>query len=246
MFYKIMCKFKQNAIKLVVLQTIIMPASILFSHAGSLSVNVIDKDGKPAVNAVVTVYPSSPTPSTQAPPSAFTMSQASMQFSPTVALVQVGAKVTFVNNDPWDHHVRGSAAGAKEFSSGAADGFSFRLAGKTSGATSSSSSAANKINNVMTFDKAGVTLLACYLHGSMTGHIFVSDTPWAAKTDADGVATFSDMPDGAAQIKTWHAAQFVDIAPTNTSLKPGANQIKMQLTVAPKPQRRAVINNRDY
>ena len=246
MFYKSILKCKQIAIKLIVIQAIIMPATVLISHAGSLSVNVIDKDGKPAVNAVVTVYPNTPTPSTQAPPSAFTMSQASMQFSPAVALVLVGAKVTFVNNDPWDHHVRGSAAGAKEFSSGAADGFSFRLAGKTSGATSSSGSAASKISNVVTFDKAGVTLLACYLHGSMTGHIFVSDTPWAAKTDADGVATFSDMPDGVVQIKAWHAAQFVDIAPTNTSLKPGANQVKMQLTVAPKPQRRAVINNRDY
>ena len=215
-----------------------MPASILLSHAGSLSVNVVDRDGKPAVNAVVMVYPSAPTPSTQAPPSALTVSQASMQFSPAVALVQVGAKVTFVNNDPWDHHVRGSAAGVKEFSSGTADGFSFRLSGKTSGATGSSSSAANKISSVVTFDKAGVTLLACYLHGSMTGHIVVSDTPWAAKTDADGVATFSDMPDGVVQIKTWHAAQFVDITPINNAIKPGANQAKMQLSVGIASKRR--------
>lgn len=221
-----------------------MPASILLSHAGSLSVNVVDKDGKPAINAVVMVYPSSPTPSTQAPPSALTLSQASMQFSPAVALVQVGAKVTFVNNDPWDHHVRGSASGAKEFASGAADGFSFRLAGRAnsaaSGATSgATSTAANKISSsVVTFDKAGVTLLACYLHGSMTGHVVVSDTPWAAKTDADGMATFSDMPDGVVQIKTWHSAQFVDIAPVNNSIKPGANQAKIQLNVAIASKRR--------
>lgn len=217
-----------------------MPASILLSHAGSLSVNVVDRDGKPAVNAVVMVYPSSPTPSTQAPPSALTLSQASMQFSPAVALVQVGAKVTFVNNDPWDHHVRGSASGAKEFASGAADGFSFRLAGKANSTTSgATSTAANKISsNVVTFDKAGATLLACYLHGSMTGHVVVSDTPWAAKTDADGVATFSDMPDGVVQIKTWHAAQFVDIAPVNNTIKPGANQAKMQLNVAIASKRR--------
>ena len=236
MFYKSIFKYKQIAIKLIAIQAIIMPASVLISHAGSLSVNVVDRDGKPALNAVVMVYPSSPTPSTQAPPSALTLSQASMQFSPAVALVQVGAKVTFVNNDPWDHHVRGSAAGAKEFTSGAADGFSFRLAGKSSATTSA---AAAKINNsVVTFDKAGVTLLACYLHGSMTGHVVVTDTPWAAKTDADGVVTFSDMPDGVVQIKTWHAAQFVDIAPVINTIKPGANQAKMQLNVVIASKRR--------
>lgn len=233
-----------------------MPASVILSYAGSLVVSVVDKDGKPAVDAVVMVSPSTAGSNTAANttavtttlPSTLTVSQANMQFSPAVALVQKGAKITFVNNDPWDHHVRGSAAGAKEFISGAADGFSFRLAGKTSTGTGTSTGAgASKINsNTVTFDKAGVTLLACYLHGSMTGHVVVSDSPYAAKTDANGVATFSDLPDGAAQINVWHAAQFVDIAPANSTLKAGANQVRMQLTVAPKPQRRAVINNRDY
>jgi plastocyanin len=228
------------AIKYIALKAVIMPASIIFSHAGSLSVSVVDKDGKPAADAVVMVNPSAAGAASSTLPSTLTLSQANMQFNPAVALVQKGAKVTFINNDPWDHHVRGSAAGAKEFASGTADGFSFRLAGKTSAGT-------NKINSsTVTFDKAGVTLLACYLHGSMTGHVVVSDSPYAAKTDANGVATFTDLPDGAAEVKVWHAAQFVDVAPVNSTLKPGANQVKMQLTVAPKPQRRAVINNRDY
>lgn len=217
-----------------------MPTTAIISYAGSLNVSVVDRDGKPAANAVVMVYPSASATlnqATQAPPSSLTLSQASMQFSPTVALVQVGAKVTFVNNDPWDHHVRGSAAGVKEFSSNTTDGFSFRLAGKTS-------SGSGKINSsTVTFDKAGVTLLACYLHGSMTGHVVVSDTSWAAKTDADGVATFSNMPDGAAQIKTWHPAQFVDISPATHTIKPGANQVKMHLNVVIKPQRRAIQAN---
>jgi plastocyanin len=236
MFYEIMLKckkYKQIAIKLIALQAIIMPASVIFSHAGSLSVSVVDKDGKPAVDAVVMVYPSSSTSSPQASPAALTLSQANMQFSPAVALLQVGAKVTFINNDPWDHHVRGSAAGAKQFVSGEADGFSFRLAGKTS-------TAANKINSsTVTFDKPGVTLLACYLHGSMTGHVVVSDTPWATKTDVNGLATFSDVPDGTAQIKTWHAAQYVDIAPSTSTIKPGTNQTKIQLNVAMPTKRRA-------
>ncbi len=237
MIYRSLHKYKQFAIKYIALQAIIMPASIIISHAGSLSVSVVDKDGKPAPNAVVMVSPSGAVNATSSLPTSLVLSQANMQFSPAVALVQKGAKVTFVNNDPWDHHVRGSAAGIKEFSTSTADGFSFRLAGKTSTAT-------NKINSsTVTFDKAGVTLLACYLHGSMTGHVVVSDSPFAAKTDTNGVANFADLPEGAAVIKVWHAAQFVDIAPNNSVLKPGANQVKMQLNVAPKPQRRAIQSN---
>ena len=240
MIYRSMHNYKQIAIKYIALQAIIMPASIIFCHAGSLSVSVVDKDGKPAVDAVVMVNPSAAGAASTTLPSALTVSQANMQFSPAVALVQKGAKVTFVNNDPWDHHVRGSAAGIKEFSTSTADGFSFRLAGKTSTAT-------NKINSsTVTFDKAGVTLLACYLHGSMTGHVVVSDSPYAAKTDANGIASFSDLPDGAAEVKVWHAAQFVDITPTNSTLKPGANQVKMQLTVTPKPQRRITVQTPEY
>jgi plastocyanin len=240
MIYKSMLKYKQIAIKYIALQAIIMPASIIISHAGSLSVSVVDKDGKPAPDAVVMVAPSGAVNATSSLPTSLVLSQANMQFSPAVALVQKGAKVTFVNNDPWDHHVRGSTAGIKEFSSSTADGFSFRLAGKTS-------TAANKINtSTVTFDKAGITLLACYLHGSMTGHVVVSDSPFAAKTDVNGLVTFNDLPDGSAEVKVWHATQFVDIAPVNSTLKPGSNQVKMQLTVSPKPQRRPVINNRDY
>lgn len=214
------------AIKKIAILAIIMLATAIFSHAASLSVNVIDKDGKPTADAVVMVLPSGvSSPKTPLPMTA-SISQAGMQFIPAVTIVRPGAKVTFVNNDAWDHHVRGSAAGAAQFSGNDENGFVLRLAGKTAGTVGKSS--------VVSLDNAGVVLLGCHLHGSMVGHVVVSDTPWAAKTDANGVATFADLPDGAATVKVWHAAQFVDLKPLQTMLSAAPSQLKMQLSVTPR------------
>lgn len=216
----------QLTIKIVAAQAAFMLATATFSHAASLSVTVVDRDGKPATDAVVMVVTSGVSSPKIPLPTVATVSQASMQFTPAVTIVQPGAKVSFVNNDPWEHHVRGSAAGASQFSGNDENGFTFRLAGKTAGNAGKAS--------VVSMDKAGVVLLGCHLHGSMMGHVVVSDTPWAAKTDANGVATFVDLPDGAATVKVWHSAQFVDLKPTQTVLSAAPAQVKMQLSVTPR------------
>lgn len=212
--------------KLRTLTAVLLTAGLGFSHAATLTVSVVDKDGKPTPDAVVMVMPSAAgTPKTQLPLQA-TVSQAAMQFIPAVTIVRPGAKVTFVNNDSWDHHVRGSASGAAQFSSSNEGGFELRLAGKTAGGAGKSGQAS--------LDKAGVVLLGCHIHGSMVGHVVVSETPWAMKTDANGVATFGDLPDGAAQVKVWHAAQFVDLPPVPSTLGANPGQLKMQLSVTPR------------
>jgi hypothetical protein len=101
-----------------------------WASAGNLVVSVIDKDGKPVQDAVVVIVPTDKTklPNTPLPATA-TISQEKMQFIPAVSLVPVGAKVRFVNNDPWDHHVRSSPAGMGQFNATNA-GFELRLEGK--------------------------------------------------------------------------------------------------------------------
>jgi plastocyanin len=213
-------------IKNIAIQAIFTLATVSFSHAATLSVNVIDKDGKPTPDAVVMIVTSSVSSPKISLPTTASVSQASMQFIPAVTIVQPGAKVSFVNNDPWEHHVRGSAAGAAQFSSNDENGFTFRLAGKSAGSAGKAS--------LVTMEKAGVVLLGCHLHGSMMGHVVVSDTPWAAKTDANGMVTFTDLPDGVATVKVWHAAQFVDLKPVQTTLSSAPAQVKMQLSVTPR------------
>lgn len=200
--------------------------------AGNLVVSVLDKDGKPVQDAVVVVTPAHKNAAPKTPLAAqATIHQEKMQFVPMVTVVPVGAKVSFVNNDPWDHHVRSSPAGMGQFNTTNA-GFELRLEGKPDGKPGKSSD--------ITLDKAGVvgaTLLGCFIHGSMRGYIYASESPWAAKTSADGIATFEDLPEGAATVKVWQADQLIDIAPQQVTVGAVLAKNVMRLTVVPRRRR---------
>ena len=204
----------------------------MVATAGSLSVVVVDKEGKPVQDAVVVIVPANKAAlpkkalATQA-----VVTQEKMQFIPSVTLVPVGARLSFVNNDPWDHHVRSSPAGMGQFNTTNA-GFELRLEGKTDGKPAKTSD--------ITLDKAGVlgaTLLGCFIHGSMRGYVYASDSPWAAKTGADGMATFDDLPDGAAQVKLWQADQLVDVPLQSATIGALPAKNTFQLTVVPRKRR---------
>ena len=202
------------------------------ASAGNLLVSVVDKDGKPVQDAVVVIVPEDKTKLPKTPlPATATVNQEKMQFIPAVSLVPVGAKVSFVNNDPWDHHVRSSPAGMGQFNATNA-GFELRLEGKSEGKPTKPSE--------VTLDKAGVvgaTLMGCFIHGSMRGYIYASDSPWAVKTGADGLATFEDLPDGAAQVKVWQADQLVDVPLQAATIGPVAAKNTVQLSVVPRRRR---------
>ena len=95
--------------------TLLSLAGLVFSAgagAASLSVLVLDKEGKPAPDAVVVVVPSAKTGAPPKPlPEQVTIYQEKMRFVPAVSVVGLGAKAQFVNNDPWEHH-EGKARGA--------------------------------------------------------------------------------------------------------------------------------------
>jgi plastocyanin len=198
--------------------------------AGNLAVQVLDKEGKPAPDAVVVVVPASKTAAPKNPlPSQVTIHQEKMRFVPAVSLVAVGAKAQFINNDPWEHHVRASAAGAAQFNANAGDGFELRLDGKPEGKPAKTAEA--------TFSKPGAVLLGCHIHGSMRGHVYVSDSPWAALTGADGVAQIEQVPEGAAQIRVWHADQLIDIAAQAYTMTASPGKLTLQLSVVPRRRR---------
>src|SRR5216110_2539010 len=104
--------------------------SVVGAHAGALQVTVLDKEGKPVPDAVVALTPSHPGAPQRLLPTQVTINQEKMRFVPAVSLVAVGAKGVFVNNDPWEHHVRASAAGIRSFDGGGAGGFELRLDGR--------------------------------------------------------------------------------------------------------------------
>ena len=202
------------------------------AFAGSLAVSVVDKEGKPVPDAVVVVLPANKSvlPKTQLPVQA-TITQEKMQFLPGVTLVPVGARLSFINNDPWDHHVRSSPAGMGQFNASKA-GFELRLEGKPEG------KAAKPVE--ITLDKAGAlsaTLLGCFIHGSMRGYVYASESPWAAKTTPEGLAVFDDLPDGPAQVRVWQADQLLDLPVQTHTVSASPGKLGVQLNVVPRRRR---------
>ena len=200
--------------------------------ASSLSVSVVDKEGKPVPDAVVVVLPANKSVLPALPMSAqATIVQEKMQFVPNVTLVPIGAKLGFLNNDPWDHHVRSSPAGMGQFNATQA-GFELRLEGK-------SATKPAKLVEV-TLDKAGAqsaTLIGCFIHGSMRGYVYTSESPWAAKTNAEGLAIFDGLPAGAAQVKVWQADQLIDLPVQSLTLTASPAKLGVQLNVVPRRRR---------
>jgi len=198
------------------------------SPAATVTVVVNGADGQPAANVVVQLLPAHP--GTYKPPATpYVIAQRDIHFVPYLTAVPVGATVRFTNQDPYDHHLRsepggpfGNIAPAKEFE--------MRLA----------AASADKVASAdVRFDKVGVVVLGCHLHSSMRGHLFISETPYVAVTDVNGRATIPDVPEGAADLRTWSPEQLVDQAATSRQVVGAAISFDTALNFTPpKPRRR--------
>jgi len=61
-------------------------------------------------------------------------------------------------------------------------------------------------------------------------------SPWAVKTNADGVATLPDVPEGAARLQVWHVDQLLDATPTLLTVVP-VTAISVETRVQPRRRR---------
>ena len=149
--------------------------------AAPLSVRVVDAAGRPVRDAVVTLDPST---GARAPRAAgrYVVSQKNLKFQPFLSIVPVGAEVSFPNLDPTKHHV---------YSFSPAKRFELKLFAKDQ-------------SRAVRFDKAGVVALGCNIHDAMTAFIFVTNTAWTARTNAQGLAVFADAPNATGRLTVWH------------------------------------------
>jgi hypothetical protein len=151
--------------------------------AAELDIGLRTPQGRPAQDAVVTVYPAAGLP---AGPIRFDwpykVIQKDIQFHPFVLVVPVGATVAFPNLDQVRHHV---------YSFSPAHRFELKLYGKDQTET-------------VRFDKAGPVALGCNIHDQMVAFIKVVDTPYAAKADASGEVKLRGLPAGKVTVRIWH------------------------------------------
>ena len=150
--------------------------------AADLQVVVHGPGGAPLPNAVVTVYPDAGSHAPMPPPAPLMLAQKDIAFSPYVLIVPLGAQVGFSNNDTVRHHV---------YSFSAPHRFELKLFGRED-------------TRFERFDKPGVVALGCNIHDAMAAYVYVADTRFAAKTDAQGRVRIADLPAGAATVKVWH------------------------------------------
>jgi len=174
------------------------------AFAGDLTVEVRDQAGRLVPNAVVMVRPAAGAPAGKPMKVGWpmVMAQQNIQFSPYVLVVPVGSTVSFPNRDKVRHHVYSFSAPKK---------FELKLYGRDETRT-------------VTFDKPGPVSLGCNIHDSMVAFIYVTDTPYAAKSGVDGVASVPDVPAGGATLLVWHPDLKARAPVARTVTVAGANQ----------------------
>ena len=197
------------------------------AQAADLTVTVLDRNGKPLPEAVVLVD-SGVQGARPAPVLEAQVAQEKLKFVPAVTVVGLGARITFSNLDSWDHHVILGLMGAGGVYVDPGQNTQFRLAGRLAGKAPATDS--------KQLTQPGAYLLGCHIHGSMRGHIYVADTPWAKLGGEDGKAVLQGVPEGPARVRIWHADQLVEGAPTPVQV--AANGSAVTITTQISPARR--------
>ena len=148
----------------------------------SVSFELKDKKGKVFEDAVVSFTPTDssliPEPNVQA---ITEMEQKNKQFIPHILVVQKGQSIRFPNRDDIQHHV---------FSFSETKSFELELYKEDAPLP-------------IVFEDAGDVELGCSVHDWMLGYIKVVETPYFAKTGADGMVNL-DIPEGQYQLSVWH------------------------------------------
>jgi plastocyanin len=108
--------------------------------------------------------------------------QKDKRFLPHVLAIPVGATVEFRNDDEFFHNV---------FSISKPNDFDLGL--YKSGAM-----------REQVFTTPGPVQLLCNIHSSMSGWLFVSDSPWFTQADAQGKFAMKGVPPGQWEVEVWH------------------------------------------
>lgn len=177
------------------------------SWAGNLNVTVLDAQGTPLPDAVVSVYVKGVPP--DAPAGAHAdLAQKHRTFVPSVLAIQTGTAVHFPNFDTVRHHV---------YSFSRIKPFEIKLYSGTPAAP-------------VVFDKPGTAVLGCNIHDRMAAFVHVVSTPYFGKTNAAGLVSLN-VPPGQHTLQVWQAVLTDEQNPLRepVTVRPGTNQVSVRL-----------------
>ena len=151
--------------------------------ATDVAFKITDAKAAPVVDAVVSLVPLDVAGKIFAPPTVpLEISQKGQEFSPLVTPLVVGTAVNLPNRDTVQHQVYSRSTPKK---------FELPLY-------------ASQAKEPVVFDKAGVVVVGCNIHDWMLAYVVVLETPWFAKSAADGAAIIAAVPPGRYRAEVWH------------------------------------------
>ncbi len=178
--------------------------------AAGLTATVRTSAGVPVEDAAVVLEPTRGTPPQSRRRA--TIEQREREFVPYLTIVQKGTAVDLPNRDPFKHHV---------YSFSPAKVFEIKLY-------------AGKPANPVVFDQTGEVVLGCNIHDWMEAYALVVDTPWFAKTGADGIARIERVPAGAYRLRLWHPRQKAAVTDIDIDLGAESRHLDLALDIAPR------------
>ena len=101
------------------------------------------------------------------------------------------------------------------------------------------------------FDRPGIVAIGCNIHDWMLGYIYVAETPYLARTGADGRARLEGLPAGRYVVRVWHPRMEGPEEATTRAVsldRTGAAELAWQITLksSVRPRRAQVSGQRGY
>jgi plastocyanin len=186
------------------------------ADAATLSVTVVQENGKPLPQAVVTRH-SLDGEAKPSPPIHAVMDQVNEAFTPDLLVIPVGSTVSFPNSDTTSHEV---------YSFSPAHPFQLPLY-------------RGKPYPPQHFDKAGLVTLGCNIHDFMLAYIVVTDASFYGQTDARGLWASTRVPTGRYRIEIWHPRLASGVRPVRDIVVADADRavitIRLEKRLRPAP-----------
>lgn len=195
----------------------LLAVALLAGTAAAAAANLrvrVEAGAAPVADAVLSLHSTAAAAAARrAPPVGARLDQREGQFVPRVLPVTTGTRVDFPNSDKVRHHV---------YSFSPTKRFELPLFGESGAAP-------------VLFDRAGVATLGCNIHDWMVAYVVVLDTPYFARSGADGVSTLT-APEGDYELQVWHPGlPAAGVAPRRVSLTAATPELQWPLPLAPTP-----------
>jgi plastocyanin len=179
------------------------------AKAAGLNINVADSSGLPVLDAIALLEPATGKANVKPMPDV-EISQSQRQFHPRVTLITTGTRASFPNFDTVRHHV---------YSFSTIKTFELKLYAGVPGVP-------------VVFDKPGIAVLGCNIHDNMAAWVVVADTPWSARSAANGKARIESVPAGNYKLRMWHPGLVPNNEPAEIPITIGAADVEQNVRLA--------------